>query len=252
MRIKKILLGLQNGISRVVNAVASPQSNGQVERVNRTLKAILAKITEPISHTDWRKKLVEVEFAMNNTVHCATKQSPSKLLFGIEQRGPIIDELTEYLHDVYAKGATNLNEIRVQSEQMIQKSQSHNQKYFDKKHKPAKEFKIGDIVVIKNVHTTIGKNKKLIPKYKGPYVIRKQLGHDRYVVTDVENCQVTQMPYNSVIDSSRIKKWLEPDETDVTDSEGNTVDLSDECVDYEFLDDEYTEYEFLDEEVTQT
>ena len=112
------------------------------------------------------------------------------------------------------------------------------------------------MIVIKNVDTTVGKNKKLIPKYKGPYVIRKQLGHDRYVVSDVENCQITQMPYNSVIDSSRMKKWLEPcknikelDEegnTDISENESETDEYvnsnknitDDDCIDYEFLEDE--------------
>ncbi|XP_055309423.1 uncharacterized protein LOC129573155, partial [Sitodiplosis mosellana] len=211
------------GIERVVNAVASPQSNGQVERVNRTLIGVLSKLTEPMNHANWKNKLVDVEFAINNTVHCTTGQTPSKLLFNVEQRGLAVDELTEYLHDLYSKETENRSEIIAKAEQRIQKSQLYNKKYFEEKHKPAKEFEVGDLVVIKNVDTTVGKNKKLIPKYKGPYVIRKQLGHDRYVVSDVENCQVTQMPYNSVIDSSRMKKWLEPCKNiEELDEEGNT------------------------------
>lgn len=47
---------------------------------------------------------------------------------------------------------------------------------------------------MRNVDTTVGTNKKFIAKYRGPYVIRKQLDFDRYVVTDVENCQLTQLP----------------------------------------------------------
>lgn len=40
-------------IKHVENSVASPRSNGQVERVNRVIKAIIAKVTEPIDHGDW-------------------------------------------------------------------------------------------------------------------------------------------------------------------------------------------------------
>ncbi|XP_031618673.1 uncharacterized protein LOC116337876 [Contarinia nasturtii] len=164
------------------------------------------------------------------------------MLFGIEQRGEVVDELTEYLHEVYAKEQKSLDDIRAKAEVAIQKSQSYNQKYFEKHHKPAKEFNPGDLVVIKNVDTTVGKNKKLIKKFRGPYVIRKRLDNDRYVVTDVENCQVTQMPYNSVIDSSRIKMWLEPEsEFNETDTEGNTLELE-----IEPLSNEYVDYEFLD------
>lgn len=34
---------------------------------------------------------------MNNSIHNSTGETPSKLLFGVTQRGPEIDELTELL-----------------------------------------------------------------------------------------------------------------------------------------------------------
>lgn len=58
--------------------------------------------------------------------------------------------------------------------------------------------------------TVVGTNKKLVPKYRGPYVIIKKLGNDRYVVEDVDNYRVTQQPYHGVLDSSRIKRWVDP------------------------------------------
>lgn len=86
--------------------------------------------------------------------------------------------------------------------------------------------------------TTAGTNKKLNIRYRGPYVVRKQLGHDRYQVTDVENCQLTQMPYDNVIDASRMRLWLEH-----VQEGGKDDDL---CGDAELEDDECTDYEFLE------
>ena len=68
---------LNKNITHIKVAVASPQANGQVERVNRTLKAILSKISEPLAHSDWSHQLDRVEFALNNTVHRAVKTAPS-------------------------------------------------------------------------------------------------------------------------------------------------------------------------------
>lgn len=241
-------------IKHVEASVASPQSNGQVERVNRVLKTMTAKMTEPIDHSDWVKQLSNVEFSLNNTVHCTTKQTPSKMLFGVEQRGENIDELTEYLQDCYGEEYKNLNEIRSQAQEAIQKSQLYNQKYFEEHHKPAKEFKKGDLVMIKHVDSTVGKNKKFNIKYRGPYVVRKCVGNDRYHITDVENCQLTQMPYDNIIDASRMRLWMENlnnlDETDLKcNTEETVVNKPDEsfCTDYEYLDDEEicSEYEFL-------
>lgn len=230
---------LENNIHHVKVSVASPQSNGQVERINRDLKAMLAKLTEPIGHADWVRKLSEVEFAMNNTVHSSIRDTPSKLLFGIEQRGAVVDELTEHLEVTYSDEDVDLVKMRGQASEAIRKSQTYNQQYFDQHHKPAKSFEVGDFVVIKNVDTTAGTNKKFIPKYRGPYVVQKQLGHDRYLVTDVDGCQITQVPYRGVIDSSRLRKWLEPGvsgEHVLEDFEGNTEDGYE---DYEFLDDQF-------------
>lgn len=255
-----------SNIKHVENSVASPQSNGQVKRANRVIKAILAKTTEPIEHSDWVKQLSGVEFAINNTIHCTTKQTPSKMLFGAEQRGEIIDELTEYLHANYSNDTENLNDIRKEAKRAIEKSQLESQKYHKSNHSEAIKFKVGDLVVIKHVDTTIGKNKKFNIKYRGPYCIRKYLGNDRYVITDVENCQLTQMPYENIIDSSRMKLWLEHIKNNDKVDEGNTIEISnnqrsdENYTDYEYLessqltnsgqlpDDFYTNYEFLDDD----
>lgn len=60
-------------------------------------------------------------------------------------------------------------------------------------------YKPGQYVMIVNYNTTVGINKKLIPKYKGPYVIKKVLGNDRYVVTDIIGFQNSQIPYDGAI-----------------------------------------------------
>lgn len=232
-------------IVQVKNSVASPQSNGQVEGVNRVIKSMLAKLTDPIDHGDWVKRLSDVEFAINNTVHCTTRQTPSKLLFGVEQRGVIVDELTEHLRENYDNQYESLSEIRGRASKEIQRSQSYNQKYFAEHHKNAKEFEVGDLVMIKHVDTAAGTNKKFNIKYRGPYCVRKCIGNDRYQVTDVENCQLLQMPYNNIVDSSRMRLWLEDLQgSNNTDIEGNT----EENIDNKITDDFYTDYEYLDDE----
>lgn len=87
---------LKHNIGHVKVAVCSPQANGQVERVNRILKAMLGKLTDEVSHDDWTKKLLEVEYAINNSEHSTCRDTPGRLLFGVEQRGVIIDEFTEF------------------------------------------------------------------------------------------------------------------------------------------------------------
>lgn len=43
---------LKNNVTHVKVATASPQANGQVERVNRVLTPMLSKLTDPLGHSD--------------------------------------------------------------------------------------------------------------------------------------------------------------------------------------------------------
>lgn len=197
-------------IDHVKVAVASPQANGQVERVNRTVKAMLGKLTEPVNHADWTQKLRTIEYALNNTKHSTTGYSPSELLFGTQQRGNIPDELTEYLEQEY-HSTTNrdLTSMRTNASAAIERTQQYSENRIAEKGPPAKVYNQGDFVVIRNVDVTAGTNKKLIPTYRGPYVVHKVLPNDRYVIRDVENCQLTQRPYDNCIEAARIRPWTQ-------------------------------------------
>lgn len=87
----------ENNINHILIATASPKANGQVERVNRVLGAMLAKLSDPVSGKYWYKIIANVEFALNNTIHRSTGNTPSKLLFGVDQRGKIIDLVAKNL-----------------------------------------------------------------------------------------------------------------------------------------------------------
>lgn len=201
---------LENNVEHVKVATASAQANGQVERVNRVLKSMLGKVSEPVQHSDWTKMLNKVEFAMNNSVHSSTHQTPSILLFGVGQRGREIDSLSEYLEDrSNSEEIRDLPVLRETASRYIENSQTKNSSSFDKTHAIPHNFTEGEYVVIRNVDTTIGTNKKFIPKYRGPYRIHKVLPNDRYVIRDIENCQISQLPYDGIIEAARIKRWAD-------------------------------------------
>ena len=209
-----------------MNATASPQANGQVERVNRVLTPMMAKMCEKLNHADWSSTLRKVEHTLNNTVHTTTKETPAILLFGAPQRGEVIDELAEYLEERNGITDRNLSEIREEASKNIIKSQEANLNRFLKHNSPANTYEKGEYVAIRHTSTTPGHNKKLDQKYRGPYVIEKVLSHDRYLVRDVDGCQITQMPYNGILEANKLKKWSS-DSADLVEDEGPEETLSD-------------------------
>lgn len=185
----------ENNVKHVLIATASPKANGQVERVNRALGPALAKISDPSEGKIWYRMLSDVEFALNNLIHSVTGTTPSKLLFGVNQRGTIVDYVAECLEKNTCDDDRNIELIRNEASEKITKSQEYNKKYFDSKRKKSYSYEIDDLVVVKNFDSTIGAPRKLIPQYKGPYRVTRKLRNDRYVLSDLENFQVTQKPY---------------------------------------------------------
>lgn len=79
---------------------------------------------------------------------------------------------------------------------------------YNLRRKATHKYNIGDYVEIPNIETAAGVNKKLIPKYKGPYLVKKILDHDRYVITDVDGFQLTQRPYKGVLAPNQMRPYI--------------------------------------------
>ena len=218
-----------NNIQHVKNAVAAPQANGQVERVNRVLSRMLSKLADPVSQADWSRFLSQVGYALNNSIHSSTRSAPSTLLFGVLQRGPEIDKLTEYLSDKDPNNVPpDLTRLRQTTDIAIKQSQNRNEIQYAKRSTPPTQYQVGDYIVIRNVDNTIGQNKKFVPKYRGPYIVHRVLPSDRYVVRDVDNCQITQIPYNGVLEAARMKPWVRiSDKKSLTHDSGTKEELPD-------------------------
>lgn len=196
----------EESICHVLIAVSTPRANGQIERFNRVLTPILAKLCD--APEKWDRKLEDIEFSLNNTRCRSINSTPSQLLFGIDQLGTVKDEI-RILLDPYSDDDRNLEAIRDQAANAIENCQRANETYYNDKRKHAIRYKEGDYVMITNTDVTPEVNKKLIPKFKGPYVIKTVLDNDRYIVSDIEGFQITQLPYTGTISADHMKMYID-------------------------------------------
>ncbi|KAJ8982553.1 hypothetical protein NQ317_005556 [Molorchus minor] len=74
----------KHNIRHILNAVATPRANGQVERINRTILSALT--TTSITEHQWDSHVDQIQFSINNTIHQITKKSPYQLLMGYTPR----------------------------------------------------------------------------------------------------------------------------------------------------------------------
>ena len=76
------------GIYKTRTSPYRPQSDGLVERMNRTLAAMLSVHVDS-HHSDWDVHLQRCSFAYRSSVHSSTDETPAMLMFGHKLRLPM-------------------------------------------------------------------------------------------------------------------------------------------------------------------
>ena len=126
-----------------------PQTDGQTERMNRTLEESLRSYVMP-HHRDWDQHLIPIEIAYNDSVHASTRETPYFLNSG---RHPL---LPHQLQRILTAGVPrahdfihNLRESLDRAKKHLNKAKASQKTYADRKRQEL-TFKVGDYVRLSN------------------------------------------------------------------------------------------------------
>lgn len=133
----------ESQFKHVLNAIASPRSNGQVERVNRTLLNGLNTMSD--SECTWDQNLSNVVWGINNTVNGTTGFSPFRLMFGHNNSRLYPNNET---NDLNAR-ENDLTTRRATAKLRIDKNMTLMKERFDRKHKNCRKYSLGLLVLWK-------------------------------------------------------------------------------------------------------
>ena len=164
------------GIKKVNTSAYHPQSDGLVERFNRTLTDMLAKTVDQ-SGRDWDKRIPYVLYAYRTSVQESTKESPFFLLYGRDARLPTEAALTQPrtcyqvdIDDFKTDLVCNLSEAWELARQNISQSQKKQKQHYDKGAR-LKDYHVGDTVFVHMPGDVQGKAWKFARPFHGPYRI---------------------------------------------------------------------------------
>ena len=166
------------GIEKTRTTPYHPQSDGLVERFNRTLGDMLSKLVN-ISHRNWDEVLPYVMMAYRSSVHESTGQSPSSMHFGHEIQLPIDLLLGEPPKEVSSSISSSSYVVELKDvlsrihdlarEKMIEASDRQKRSYDLRKN--FKSYSIGDSVFLFDPARRKGTSSKLHSPWSGPFLV---------------------------------------------------------------------------------
>ncbi|UYV62799.1 K02A2.6-like [Cordylochernes scorpioides] len=167
------------GIWKTRTTPLHPQSDGMVERFNKTMVEHLSKVVEQ-NQRDWDRRLPLFLMAYRAAIHETTGQTPAKVMFGRELRlpcdlefgtpgGPPV-EVTSYVGEL--RGV--LSETHKLVREKIQLASHRMKTHYDLKANH-EGFKENDLVWMFNPKRKRGLSPKLTPMWEGPYKVVKRI-----------------------------------------------------------------------------
>lgn len=175
------------GITHAKAAPYRPQTNGLVERANRTIAGILYSYVN-VKHTDWDTFVPFAAFAMNTVKQSSTTYTPFQLVHG--RTAVLPQECSSSVAwrnrgDDFADNnfQHRLDDARKRARMAILHSQQRAaSRYSAPGSTPC--LSPGDLVLVRREQRKKGRAQKLLPKYRGPCEVTKKIGPLTYEVRD--------------------------------------------------------------------
>ena len=177
-----------------------PQTDGQTERMNRTLEESLRSYVLP-HHRDWDQHLIPIEMAYNDSMHSSTRETPYFLNHG---RHPLMPHQIQRLLPGSVPRANdflaNLRTALDRAKDHLDRAKARQKDNADKSRQDL-SFQVGDLVRLSNANlpTYDLPSKKLGALFTSPLRIVKKVGPVAYQLDLPNNMNVHDVFHVSML-----------------------------------------------------
>ena len=179
------------GVKKTRTTPYHPQSDGMIERFNRTLLTMLS-LAAVEDETHWDVKLPMLMMAYRSSQHETTGASPYSLMFGRELRLPV--DLMFGLPET--ETSPNTNQYALKLRERLENAYHHTREHTQAQQQRQKDlydqracgspFKVDDLVWLHQPAVPRGQAHKFHRPWKGPFKIVKVLSDSHYRITSIE------------------------------------------------------------------
>ncbi len=215
------------GIKSIRTSVYHPQTDGLVERFNRTLKTMIRKFVHEDAK-NWDKWLEPLLFAVREVPQASTGFSPFELLYGRQPRG-VLDVLRETWEEGPSESKNEIQHVldlrtklhtlgQLSMENLLQAQDKQSRLY--NRGARLRNFTPGDKVLV----LLPTSSSKLLAKWQGPFEVTRQVGGLNYEVVRTDRSGARQIYHLNLL-----KKWNEVEPVMLATVVSNEEDLGPEA-----------------------
>jgi hypothetical protein len=175
------------GVEKRMSTAFHPQTDGQTERMNRTLEEMLRHVVNPIMD-NWEQVLPQVQFAYNSAVQSSTGMTPFMAAYGSTPRTPLTPmvDIKTVKHPAVSGLVSDLQSISERVRSALQLAQQRQTSYANRCRRE-REFQVGDGVLLSTQNLNLKGPKdrtmaarKLLPRFVGPFKVVRRVGQVAY------------------------------------------------------------------------
>ncbi len=214
------------GIKSIRTSVYHPQTDGLVERFNRTLKTMVRKFVKEDAK-NWDRWL-EPLFAVREVPQASTGFSPFELLYGRQPRG-VLDVIKESWEEGPSNSRSEIQYVldlraklhtlgRLSMENLLQAQDRQTRLY--NRGTQLRQFSPGDRVLV----LLSTSSSKLLAKWQGPFVVTRRVGELDYEVRRTDRGDACQIYHLNLL-----KRWNERTSVGLAAVVSNEDDLGPEA-----------------------
>ncbi len=215
------------GIKSIRTSVYHPQTDGLVERFNRTLKTMIRKFVHEDAK-NWDKWLEPLLFAVREVPQASTGFSPFELLYGRQPRG-VLDVLRETWEEGPSESKNEIQHVldlrtklhtlgQLSMENLLQAQDKQSRLY--NRGARLRNFTPGDKVLV----LLPTSSSKLLAKWQGSFEVTRQVGDLNYEVVRTDRSGARQIYHLNLL-----KKWNEVEPVMLATVIGSEEDLGPEA-----------------------